>query len=1097
MTNSIFDTACRILLDSTVKGTVLVVMAIGAVALLKGASAAARHRVYSLSLIALLCLPLLNWLLPAWQLRILPRPEGVKNIFAAESAPISQSLDHRMLADTDEGERPLVDKFAPLQKRSPQSLGPSSHAALRKNLPQPSPGSIPAIDSSIRLPDVSPPIAPSYLLRALLWAWSIGVVIGLIGLAAGVWKTNQILVTTVTVEDESWRALFDQLCRSLGLHQRIELRFNGSPIVPMTWGVWKPTVSLPQSASAWPPETRRAVLLHELIHIQRGDITSQLLGRLACIMYWHNPLAWYCLHQMRIEREKACDDAVVHFGERASDYAGQLLRVARLCPCGSAFSLAVEMTRHIGLEQRLQSLFDSVRSHQPLGRGTAWIMSMASLFFVCGIAIVKPVERSLLVSADDQRTRIAEDARKSVANKRPLDSKHELNWLPGLISSPQPLPGNRRWQMYAMNHRDSADSVGWSPDGRWLAMSIGPVVRLFDSQKGLPSFKRVFAGHLDTVFEVHFNHRGDQLATASNDGTVRIWDLDGREQFVYRGHGDAVLSVSWHPDDTRLASSSSDGTARIWATDGTTVALLKGHEAEVTAVAWNPNGKLLATGGEDKTIRYWSEDGTSDVVINDAHIGPVRSIEWNRDGSRLLTCDFGIESATEEEQDRSHMKLWDTDGKLVSSIMINRPLSHVSWNPEGTIAIAGSWKAVWSWKIGDREANQHHVGGWGIVPVAWRPTGDLVAAGPDITNADGKILGMQTFPGAITSLGLNPAGTILVAGREDRTFVLFDTDGQQVREILPNPNPYGLTSKQCITWNPDGSILLPGFTSSNSLQKFDSAGQRIGDSIPVPGGTCNIAWSNDGRWIAGTGGSRTVWLLDVATSKSTVLGRHEHGATGVRFTPDQKYVCSTGWDGCIRFWTLNGIQEKVFETVAAPIDCVAVSNDGQLVASGHQDRRIRIWNSDGEILKVVGGHGGYVEIVEFNPEGTLLASGSRDHTVRIWKRDGSPVAVFRGHSGSVFGIQWTPDGRGIYSCAEDGTIRRWNVETGATEWLAIRGKNDRFVTLDAQGRVKYGDETILETDMIFFQEDNQRRIVPTRWAEIKNAFQLTTSQPSK
>ena len=119
------------------------------------------------------------------------------------------------------------------------------------------------------------------------------------------------------------------------------------------------------------------------------DVGFQLIGRLATAVYWFHPLAWYALHRLRAECECACDDYVVHVGERRTDYAQQLVDLARSLRAAS-LTAAVPMTRKNTLEQRIKALFDEGRSHQPLSRRLASGLLAGGLVFMTGLAVVHP-----------------------------------------------------------------------------------------------------------------------------------------------------------------------------------------------------------------------------------------------------------------------------------------------------------------------------------------------------------------------------------------------------------------------------------------------------------------------------------------------------------------------------------------------------------------------------------------------------------------------------------------------------------------------------------------------------------------------------------
>ncbi len=162
--------------------------------------------------------------------------------------------------------------------------------------------------------------------------------------------------------------------------------------------------------------------------------------------------------------------------------------------------------------------------------------------------------------------------------------------------------------------------------------STDGTVRLWDVASRRP-LGEPLTGHSDGVRSVAFSPDGAMLATASADGTVRLWDVASRRPLgdPLTGHSDGVLSVAFSPDGAMLATASADETVRLWdvASRQPLGEPLTGHTHGVNEVAFSPDGALLATASDDETARLWAVPGTWVVLACDLVGRNLSQAEWD------------------------------------------------------------------------------------------------------------------------------------------------------------------------------------------------------------------------------------------------------------------------------------------------------------------------------------------------------------------------------------------------------------------------------------------------------------------------------------
>ncbi len=246
-------------------------------------------------------------------------------------------------------------------------------------------------------------------------------------------------------------------------------------------------------------------------------------------------------------------------------------------------------------------------------------------------------------------------------------------------------------------HNGRVNCVAFFPDGRNLASgSDDETVRVWDSTTG-QAISAPFTGHTQLVWSVAVSPDGKLIASGSFDGTLRIWDshTGACPLGPVAAHRRAIFSVAFSPDGSRIVTGSKDNTLKVWNVETGDLRLvpLTGHTHDINSVAFSPDGTCIASGSDDRTIRIWdASTGESRRESLKGHTSEVRCVAFSADGRYL---------ASAGSADRT-IHLWDaTQGfAQMAAATLTTSVWSLSFSPNGNCLVSGSNDGeIYFWNI--------------------------------------------------------------------------------------------------------------------------------------------------------------------------------------------------------------------------------------------------------------------------------------------------------------------------------------------------------------------------------------------------------------
>lgn len=566
-------------------------------------------------------------------------------------------------------------------------------------------------------------------------------------------------------------------------------------------------------------------------------------------------------------------------------------------------------------------------------------------------------------------------------------------------------------------------------------------------------------GHADAVIDVAYTQDGRFIATASEDGTVKIWNADsGQETLAIDPQGQVqITSLSFSPTSPYLAVGTRAGFVFFYDyTTGTQLSTTNNELGAVHAVTFAPSGErvVITHGNEARgSFRVWDVSLISNIrslYIDSAHHeGAVLDAAFSADGSQFATSDInGLIQLFNTEDFVKLGTIQDRTGSSVNAIAFHP-------NNNNIIAAANQDRTVRIWNVALGQSLAEWVG----------------------------------HSRSVNAIVFNTDGSRLVSVSNDSTAKMWNVERGQAEYTLVGHRG-GLTA---VAFAPDSERFVTA--SDDATAKIWNIEPGITPLILTShaGTIRDVASSPNAEWMLTVGEDRFVRLWDMENGRLIDANNiHNNRINVISFHPNQPRFITAGDEGIVYTWEFNSENKfefsQSFDHFADPIIDAHFHPIQPWFISTNLDGTVRIWHLEDASTPLFSFGGGEEQVVRtaiFNQTGTQIATGDATGQIVVWEIEQSEDGVSVGnptpiniHSAAINDLHFSADGSRLYSASDDKTVKRYNLESGEEELsysghtgpvlqLALNEANNRLATASSDGTSKLWDIDLGQTVRTF------------------------------